>query len=101
MDDSFPFSSIIRQLSLCVDSQFMASFDIDSQLNNVPLDEVISIWLDFFISYSVNASSFFPCWFFRGISFQVSPFTFNDTMSPQEDGISMGSPFGPIFARVL
>ena len=41
MKNSFPFSSIIRQFFPCVDSQFMASFDIDSLLNNAPLDKII------------------------------------------------------------
>ena len=60
MDDSFTFSSIIRQLSPCADFQFMASYDIASLFTNVPLDEVISIWADFFISQSVDICSFFP-----------------------------------------
>ena len=47
VDDSFTFSSIIRQLSPCVDSQFMVSFDIASLFINVPHDEVISVCEDF------------------------------------------------------
>ena len=46
-DNSFNFSSMIRQLLSCADSQFMVSIDITSLFTNVPLDEVISISEDY------------------------------------------------------
>ena len=44
---SFIFSSIIRQLPVYNDSQFLVSFDIVSLFTNSPLDERISICADF------------------------------------------------------
>ena len=75
MENSFIFSSIIRQLPPCVDSQFLVSFDITSLFTNVPLDEVISICADLFILQSVNIGSRFPWKCFHGIDgigYQVS-----------------------------
>ena len=38
--DSYTFSSTIRRLPLCNDSQFLVSFDIVSLFTNIPLDEI-------------------------------------------------------------
>ena len=45
--DSFTFSSIIRRLPVCMESQFLVSFDVVSLFTNIPLDETISICTDF------------------------------------------------------
>ena len=47
MKDSFTFSSIIRRLPVCIESQFLVSFDVVSLFTNIPLDETISICADF------------------------------------------------------
>ena len=52
--DSFTFSSSIRRLPVCNDSQFLVSFDIVSLFTNIPLDETVSICADFFVSWSIN-----------------------------------------------
>ena len=41
--DSFTFSSLIRRLPVCMESQFLVSFDVVSLFTNIPLDETISI----------------------------------------------------------
>ena len=45
--DSFTFSSIIRRLPVCMESQFLVSFDVVSLFTNIPLNEIISICADF------------------------------------------------------
>ena len=46
--DSFTFSSIIRRLPVCNESQFLLPFDIVSLFTNIALDETVSICADFF-----------------------------------------------------
>ena len=60
MYDSFTFSSIIRQLSLCVNSQFMVIFGIASLFTNVTLDEGISICIDFLYRSQLTSVPSFP-----------------------------------------
>ena len=67
MDDSFTFSFIIRQFSLCIDSQFIVSFDITSLFTYVYLYEDIFICADFLCRSLFNICSFFPWKCFRGI----------------------------------
>ena len=45
--DSFTFSPIIHRLPVCMESQFLVSFNIVSLFTNIPLDETISICADF------------------------------------------------------
>ena len=104
MDDSFIFSSIIHQLPLCVDSQFMVSFDITSLFINVPLDKVISICVD--VLYRSLLTSVPSCpegiWVeLMKVATKSVSFSFNDTMYHQVDGISMGSPLGSILANIF
>ena len=51
---------MIHQLLLCVDSLFMVSFDITSLFTNVPLDEVISICVDFLYRSPLTSVPSFP-----------------------------------------
>ena len=103
MDDSFTFSSMIRQLLPCVDSQFMMSFDITSLFTNVPLDEVISIHVDFLYQSPLTSVPSFPKSVFvelMELATKSVSFSFNDTMYCQIDGILMGSPLGPILSNI-
>ena len=81
VDDSFTFSSIIHQLSSCVDSQFMVSFDIAPLF--APLDEAISIREDFLYRSPLTPVPSLPESVFLELielaSKSVS-FSFNDTM---------------------
>ena len=45
--DSFTFSSIICHFPVCIESQFLVSFDVVSLFTNIPLDETISICTEF------------------------------------------------------
>ena len=104
VDDSFTFSSMICQLLLYVDSQFMVSFDITSLFTNIPFDEVISICADFVYRCPLKSVPSFPESVFvelMELATKSVSFCFNDTMYRQVDRISMGSPLGPILANIF
>ena len=82
----------------------MVSFDIASLFTNVPLDEVISICADFlYCSRLTSIPSFPESVFVKLIELATKSvsFSFNDIMYRQVDGISMGSPLGPILAEIF
>ena len=91
VDNSFTFSSIIHQLSPCVDSQFMVSFDFCFT------DEVISICANFLYHRPLTSMPSFPGSVFvlMELATKSVSFSFNDTMYYQVGGISMCSPLGP------
>ena len=104
VNDSFTFSSIIRRLPVCNESQFLVSFDV-SLFTNIPLDETISICADFFLHRGPSTIALpFPEKVFielMGIATKSVSFSFNEIMYPQIEGVSMGSPLGPILANIF
>ena len=103
-NDSFSFSSIIYQLSSCVDSLFMVSVDIDPLFIKIPLDAVISLSMDlFYRSPLTSIHSFLDSVFmeFTELANKSVTLSFNYTMYHQVDGDSMGSPLGPILANIF
>ena len=58
--DSFTFSSIIRRLPVCNESQFLVSFDVVSLFTNILLDETISICTDFLYRGPSTIALLFP-----------------------------------------
>ena len=102
--DSFTFSSIIRRLPVCLESQFLVSFHVVSLFTNIPLDEIISICANFLYRGPSIASLPFPEDVFielMGITTKSVSFSFNETMFRQIGGVSMGSPLGPILANIF
>ena len=102
--DSFTFSSIIRRLPVCNESQFLVSFDIVSLFTNIPLDETVSICADFLYHGPSTIALPFPEEVFielMGIATKSVSFSFNDIMYRQIEGVSMGSPLGPILANIF
>ena len=102
--DSFTFSSIIYRLPVCNDSQFLVSFDIASLFTNIHLDETISICAGFlYRGPSTSVLPFPEDVFFELIKIATNSvsFSFNEIMYHQVDGISMGSPLGPILANIF
>ena len=82
----------------------MVSFDIPSLFINVPLDDVISFCADFLYHSPLTSVPSFPESIFVELMELVTKwvsFSFNDTMYCQVDGISLGSPFGPIFLNIF
>ena len=101
---SFPFSSIIRRLPVCMEYQFLVSFDVVSLFTNIPLDETISICTDFLYRGPSIATLPFPGDVFielMGIATKSVSFSFNETLSHQIKGIRMGSPLGPILTNIF
>ena len=81
--DSFTFSSIIRGLPVCMESQFLVSFDVVSLFTNIPLDEMISRCADFLYRGPLVASLPFPEAIFielMGIATRSVLFSFNETI---------------------
>ena len=102
--NSFTFSSIIRRLSVCMESQFLVTFDVVSLFTNILLDETISICTDILYRGPSVASLPFPEDVFielMGIATKSVAFSFNETMFRQIEGVSMGSPLGPILANIF
>ena len=102
--DSFTFSSIIRRLPVCTESQFLVSFDVVSLFTNIPLDETISICADFlYRGPSTIALPFHVEVFIElmDIATKSVSFSFNEIMYRQIDGVSMGCPLGPILANIF
>ena len=102
--DSFTFSSIICRLPVCMESQFLVSFDVDSLFTNIPLDETISICANFLYCGPSIASLPFPETVFielMGIATKSMCFSFNETMFRQIEGVSMGSSLGPILVNIF
>ena len=82
----------------------MVSFDITSLFINVPLDQVISIYVDFLYRSPLTSVPSFPESVFvelMELATKSVSFSFNDTMYHQVDGISIGSPLGLILANIF
>ena len=102
--DSFTFSSIIRSLLICNKSQFLVSFDIVLLFTNIPLDETVSICTDFLYCGPSTIALPFPEEVFielKEIATKSVSFSFNEIMYRQIEGVSMGSPLGPILANIF
>ena len=82
----------------------MVSFDIASPFSNVPLDEVMSICVDFLYRSPLTSVPSFPESVFAELielATKSVSFSFNDTIYRPVDGISMGSLLGPILANIF
>ena len=102
--DSFTFSSTIRRLPVCNESQFLVSFDVVSLFTNIPLDETIFICADFLYLGPSTIALPFPGEVFielMGIATKSVSFSFNEIMYRQIEGVSMVYPLGPILANIF
>ena len=103
ISDTFLFASMIYQLLRCMDTEFLVSFDISSLFANIPLDETISIC----VNYLYRCYSRSPTFPEHVIIELMKParkfvsFSFNDIMYRQVDGISMESPVDTSTVNIL
>ena len=87
-----------------MESQFLVSFDVVSLFTNIPLDETISICADFLyygpfiVVLPLPEDVFIEL---MGIATKSLSFSFNEIMYRQIEGVSMGSPLGPILANIF
>ena len=102
--DSFTFSSVTRRLPVCNDFQFLVSFDIVSLFTNIPLDETVSICADFLYRGPSTIALPFPEEVFielMEIATKSVSFSFNEILYCQIEGVSKGSPLGPILDNIF
>jgi len=101
--DTFDFVNKVANLNT-KDDKAMLSFDVESLFTNIPTRETIDIILR--LAYPKNTK------YFHGlikqeletlliVCTQESHFQFNNEFFDQIDGVSMGSPLGPLFANVF
>ena len=98
--DSFAF---VNELMSMKETPFMASFDVVSLFTNIPLIETVEICLDKLFSNSDKVHNLTREDLKKLIIFaaQENHFIFNNKIYDQVDGVSMGSPLGPILANIF
>ena len=98
VSDSFSFCKEIKDLDF---SLFMALFDIHWLFTNIPLYETINICVDRVFQNKGKVKGLLKRHFIKLLMLAVksSCFVFNDIYYKQIDGIAMGSPLGPTFAK--
>ena len=103
VSDVFSFTNEIRQRA-DIDRKLMISLDIESLFTNVPVAETIDIILsklftnDSCLYHGFNRKDF---QLLLQLAVDDSYFSFNNKLYKQTDGMSMGSPLGPLFANIF
>jgi hypothetical protein len=114
LKDTFDFINKIAKIKLEKDD-YIISFDVESLFTNVPINETLEIIKNTFFTkkstkHVKNESNYHGD--LDGIRWehlenllkrclQESVFTFNKKLYKQIDGVSMGSPLGPIIANIF
>ena len=82
---------------------YMASFDIENLLSNIPLAETINICLNHLFSNSPNFIGFTKDLFKNLLENSVlnSFFIFDGKFYQQTEGLGLGLPLGPTFANIF
>ena len=98
--DSFSFADKVS--SFCPD-HFMASLDIESLFTNIPLNEIIDICIDdlFCDTDTIQNLDRNDMRELLNLAAYESFFIFDQVMYRQIDGVTMGSPLGPILANAF
>ena len=79
----------------------MASLDVESLFINIPLQETIDLCVDLLFNNKPNIDGLTKTDFHELLSITISEslVLFNNEYYKQIDGVAMGSPFGPTFAK--
>lgn len=105
LKDTFDFVNKVSSLNTITDTT-LVSFDVESLFTNVPTFETIEIILhQAFVNIPTNGEACFNGFTRKELKrllilcTQESHFQFNNEFYDQVDGVSMGSPLGPLFAN--
>ena len=98
--DSFTFVQELRSLDKI---SFMCSFDVVSLFTNIPLEETVEICLDKLYANSETVHNLCRQDLKKLIMFVAKEnyFLFDNKYFDQIDGVSMGSPIGPVLANIF
>ena len=101
--DTFSFVKEIPILPFNTNNVIMASFDITSLFTNIPLDETIDIIVNKCFSNTYRFHGFTQQQFTNLLTMTVKncPFLFDGKLYHQKNGVAMGSPLGPLFAKIF
>ena len=99
--NSYDFTQQVKELNLNLDNVVLVSYDVTSLFTNIPIDETIDLIIN---SIYLNIDTFhdLPKNIFKNLLKSVckqSYFFFNNKIYLQTDGVSMGSPIGPLMAN--
>ena len=97
--DSFSFCEEIQEQ---YNNLYMASFDIESLFTNIPLDEIINIYVNNVFSNRKSVRGLLKKDFKQLLTLSVksSCFLFNNVYYQQVDEVAMGSRLGPTLANL-
>jgi hypothetical protein len=103
LKDTYDFVNKIRQIDVNKD-RYLVSFDVESLFTNVPTLETIELILDLAFTDGTTIFNNLTRDELKKLLIvctQESHFQFNGDYYDQIDGVSMGSPLGPLFANVF
>ena len=105
--DIFDFvNELPRDLNI-TPGDLLVSYDVSSLFTNVPLDETIKIladrafsnnWFNFEYDLNISKQDLIEL---LGVATKGQLFQFNGSLYGQIDGVAMGSPLGPLLAKVV
>ena len=102
ISDTFSFLEELRASNFDTNNIFMANFDINSLLTNVPLDEPIDIVNKAIQNATLyHGFSVFQLGKLLSLAVNNGHFLFNNSLYEQVDGVALGSPLGTLFANMF
>ena len=95
--DTFSFASQIQNANLS--GKFLVSYNVTSLFTYIPLPETIGIATNLIVNHNPNLNVTKKGLFLFATS--QTYFLFNGKFCNQIDGVAMGSPLAPVFAKIF